>query len=467
MLVSKWLLAGFCLAFLWCGLAFAQDNDNLLEILKQKGILTCQEVERINQKNAKQDSENPASLMLVYDNGFCLQSKEKTTSLCLKALLQADYRFLDYEPEPEYAGVTPGTDKFDIRRARLIVTGRAHPFFSYKFSYEFEGASSRNLLDAYANVQFHPAFNLRIGQFKEPFGLEASSSDTNLFFTERSIGYCLNPQRDLGAMAYGDFFSGSLFYEAGIFNGDGRDDSVGGNVDEPEACARVIISPFLLTDMDLIKGLSFGASGSYVRTDINNVNIKLETSGQTVFFSVASRAKFNIIYGCDNLTRQGAEVAWTFGPCALFGEYMRTEFDNIKTSSDNFNVELTGGYLAGTWIITGEPISISQGRFQEIVPKAPLGKGGAGAFGVGYRYDKLDADDQVYDVLVYPGDSVRQATAHTLGVNWYLNEFARFCVEATRTEFDRPLKTYRDPFSGTSLYTDQEDVLVCRFQLEL
>ena len=453
-------------------------QDIMVEILRAKGLLSDEEAARIKQAENQMPAAVPPvsvpgqagangckEVVASLDDGFCLKTRDETAEFHLKGLLQADYKAYDYDLEPSGIGTDPGTDGFDIRRARLITTGKLSPYFDFALSYEFQGAGSRRLLDAYANARIHDAFSLRLGQFKEPFGLEALSSDSNLFFTERSMGFDLNPNRDVGVMAFGGFYSNALYYNLGVFNGDGMDDSTGGHVDEPEVCARIGASPFAQAGIPLIEGIHVGASGSYHRIDVNNVSLDISTAGGTDFCSVSTNAKFNIIRNCDTLIRHGADAAWTCGPVALFGEYIQAKYNDIRTSALTFDSEMTGYYGAGAWMITGEPIRISRGMFQSITPENPLGDGGFGAVGLAFRYDNFDAGDKVYDTLVFMGDSVREAESITLGLNWYLNQFARLSLEATHTTFDQPLMIYRDATTGTSLYSDKEDIIISRFQL--
>lgn len=515
--VKKMLLMAGLVLLLVSG-AYAQDsfNNNLLEILESKGILSSQEVTALQKKEAanpeagaaaqealvlllkkkgvlteedaafilggeaaQDDSLNlsqeasPAlggkesgkELVGVLDDGFCLKTRDGSARFHLKGLLQTDYKAYDYDLEPEGIGTDPGTDGFDIRRARLITKGKLSPLFDFAMSYEFQGVNSRRLLDAYVNARIHDAFSLRAGQFKEPFGLEALSSDSDLFFTERSMGFGLNPGRDVGVMAFGGFWDNALYYRLGVFNGDGMDDASGGNVDEPEVCARIGAAPFAHAGIPLLQGFHLGASGSYQRADANTVSLDISTAGRTDFFSLATNAKFSIIRNCDTLIRHGADAAWTYGPVALFGEYIQARYDDVESKAQTFDAEMTGYYGAGAWIITGEPVLASRGAIQPVIPANALGDGGYGALGLAFRYDNFDAGDKVYDTLVFVGDSVREAEAMTFGLNWYLNQYARLSLEFTRTTFDQPLLIYRDSSTGTSLYSDKEDLIISRFQL--
>jgi phosphate-selective porin OprO/OprP len=136
-----------------------------------------------------------------YRDGLCWSTQDPDIfSLCLGGLLQTDYRYF------RYSGIDPNKDGFDIRRARLLLAGHFLKHFDYKLEYEFQGAESRNLLDAYLDTNFSSYFTVRAGQFKEPFGLEQYTPDKNLFFVNRSMGFYLTPGRDIGLMARTSFF---------------------------------------------------------------------------------------------------------------------------------------------------------------------------------------------------------------------------------------------------------------------
>jgi phosphate-selective porin OprO/OprP len=395
-----------------------------------------------------------------YDRGFCLQADNPADmSMCLGGLLQTDYRYYDYdEGDPE-------NNRFDIRRARLKLSGSLLRYLGYKFEYEFQGTSSRNLLDAYADIKPLPAAILRLGQFKEPFGLEQYSPVANWFFNEPSFGYYLTPGRDVGGMIHGSVLDDRLNYGIGAFNGDGLDDSVGSDSDYPQVAGRLVLAPFRNRQLAVVENLQFGGSFSYFKIDRNNVDVQVETAGLTTFFDISPGAKFTVIQDADKLYQYGAELAWAVGPVALMSEYTWVRYKDIETSSNTLDLDLDAYYAALIWMVTGEQPTFRQGVIQPIVPKHSLGRGGWGAWGLGLRYDHFEAGNNVYGTLVEPGDSVRKADAYTVALNWYLNAFAQFMLDFTRTEFDRPLLIDRDSRTGEAVYSDFEDVFSARLQL--
>jgi len=420
--------------------------------------------EDISEKTAQKDKAVQKGFLLeaTFDNGLWLRTREKDLfSMRIGTLFQADYRYFNYDSDED-----PDKNKFDIRRARLILEGHLLSRFSYKFQYEFQGAGSRRLMDAYVDTRILPYLSMRVGQFKTPFGFEQYSADKNIPFAERSMGFLLTPLRDVGLMAHGSFWAKRVNYGLGLFNGDGMDDSVGGDEDSPGFVGRAVVTPFKGLGNSFWDGLQFGGSFSYANVDRNNVNIKAITTGLTTFFDVASSAKFNIIREAKSQTRYGVELAWNYGPLLAWGEYINEKFSDVQTSSDQFDISVTDYYGALLWMVTGERPSIKDGKIQPIRPSRNLWQGGWGALGLAFRYDSFDAGPDVYEYLINPGDSVREATGYTIALNWYLNPYVRLLIDATRTDFDRPLLIDRDPLTGEAIYAEREDVFTGRFQFQ-
>lgn len=398
-------------------------------------------------------------LRAAYDEGFQLSTPDPDFfSLRIGGLLQTDYRYYDYDDKD------PNTNRFDIRRARLLLGGTMYRYFDYKFEYEFQGSGSRNLLDAYVDARFVPWASLRLGQGKEPFGLEQVTKDKNLYFAERSMGWYLTPQRDVGVMAHGSIFQDRINYGFGVFNGDGLDDATGGDQDDPEFAGRLVLAPFKTSGPDLLQDLQFGGSFTYSDIDRNNVQVQVKTTGLTTFFEVASGAKFNVIRDGGEKRRYGLELGWAFGPLALSAEYVNLEFTDITTSRDSFSTDMEDTYVALLWMLTGEHPKFKNGVFQPVEPHHNFLQGGWGALGLALRYDCFSAEPSVYDDLILEGNSVRKAEAYTIALNWFLNPSARLIIDATRTEFDKPLIIDRDSLTGELIYAEREDVLTGRFQ---
>ena len=428
------------------------------EALKEKAAAISKEGKA---QTAEKAPEKEDKLKVSYEDGLCLSTEAPYEfSLCFGGLLQVDYQYFDYGDE------NANKDRFDIRRARLLLQGKALKYFDYKFQFEFQGAESRNLLDAYVDVNALKAASFRIGQFKEPFGLEQSNEIKNWVFTEASPVYYLSPHRDVGLMAHASLWNDRVNYGMGIFNGDGPDDTVGGDEDSPQFSGRVVFSPFRAMNISPLENLQFGGSFYHANIDRNNVSINIKTPGLTTFFNVASAAKYRIIRNADSCDRYDVELGWAYGPVALMAEYARVYYDNVQTSSEQFDIDLDAWYVSLLWMIAGGKPSFRHGVFQSIEPAHGVFQGGWGALGLALRYSAFQTDEGVYQYLVTQGDSVRKADSYSIALNWWLNRFARLIIDYTRTDFDSPLLIARDPLTGTAVYSDHENIITGRFQFQ-
>ncbi|MEW5734944.1 MAG: porin [Thermodesulfobacteriota bacterium] len=389
---------------------------------------------------------------------FCISNVGgQENQLCLHGLGQLDYRahFFEDADAPK--------NGFDIRRARLSLNGKLISWLSFKFEYEFSGTSSQRLMDAYADIRFSPWAILRLGQEKEPFGLEQTTPDKDLIFAERSMGFAFLPNRDVGLVLHGAPFSGRVIYGLGVMNGTGPDGSTTGRVDDPIVVSRVSLLPFV-TGEGILSGLLLGGSVAYGRVDASNVELHVKTEGLTPFFDVASQAKFNVVLDAGHKVLWGAEAAYSLGPIAVFGEYSHLDWEGIITSRDEFDAEFRDAYGVVLWMITGEHPDFTKAVLAQVRPLRPLTEGGPGAIGLAARYDDFVGEKSVYDTLVVAGDSVREAKAVTVAANWWPVSLVKVLVEYTRTTFDQPLKIDRDPVKGTAIYTEAEDLATVRFQ---
>jgi phosphate-selective porin OprO/OprP len=129
-------------------------------------------------------------------------------------------------------------DRFRLRRARITLTGEYAEQFDFKVEGDFEQSDGLSTAtrtgfsgtDIFVNWHGVPEANVRVGQFKSPFGLEWLSADTAIYTIERSLPTgALTQERQIGAMIWGKPLTNILpdhkdlvTYYAGIFNGNNR-----------------------------------------------------------------------------------------------------------------------------------------------------------------------------------------------------------------------------------------------------
>src|SRR6185369_286256 len=159
----------------------------------------------------------------------------------------------------DYRGYQAGNhppDTFLVRRARLSLEGKLERYFDFKIEGDFADTTSTLLRDFYINVHRMDEFQLRFGQFKQPFSQEELRADFYQDFVERSLVNNLAPSRSPGFMASGVIDKGVFEYQVGAFNGKGL--LTNNNTNSPEGAVRVRIAPWKNTKSFLGKGLFFG-----------------------------------------------------------------------------------------------------------------------------------------------------------------------------------------------------------------
>lgn len=165
-----------------------------------------------------------------------------------------------------YSWWEDGVDSFQVRRARLSLTGEI--MRKIRFKLQADAVKSPILVDAQVDFEFSSLFGLRIGQFYLPFGRENRTSSSDLETILRSqVVEKLAPSRDIGsmgrdigAMAFGRY--SFVEYMAGFFNGSGINKA--DNDDKKDFGARIVVEPFrsLAVGASLYRGEWSEASGS-------------------------------------------------------------------------------------------------------------------------------------------------------------------------------------------------------------
>lgn len=92
--------------------------------------------------------------------------------------------FIDFQlSSTNRPGPAAAVNTAEFRRARIGVRGDVVPQIGYTVVYD---AADTSLKDAYLALRFLPGAELRVGQFKTPFGYEQSESDTKLLWVYNS-----------------------------------------------------------------------------------------------------------------------------------------------------------------------------------------------------------------------------------------------------------------------------------------
>src|ERR1700742_2333854 len=148
----------------------AQQNEDLLNLLIKKNVLSQQEADSIRSDQAvkaqkKLDDEKKNQ------HGIYIGSR----ALQLSGLIQSEYEGY------QQAGVN---NSFSLHRARLDVKGDISDSWNYEVYTEFAGTTK--LLDDYTTYKIADFFKVSAGQYKVPFSLESLIADSQLEFIDRT-----------------------------------------------------------------------------------------------------------------------------------------------------------------------------------------------------------------------------------------------------------------------------------------
>jgi phosphate-selective porin OprO/OprP len=331
----------------------------------------------------------------------------------------------------------------EVERARVGVDGELFDHVQFNFEYELteREVEIRRLKetwkDAYVEVNYTDAAQVRLGRFKVPFSREQLTSVASLDFIYRSLGASqLAPARDVGVMVHGDV--GNRFsYWTGVFRQDGdnaRSERILG-ADETGA-ARVLVAPFRIQGQSLLDQLEIGVSGTFSRLS-NDSELPNGLRGRSL---MSRYVFFEPLFVNGRRQRLGVDVEWRWESFGARAELM--DVRDTRTGQGFFDNDLPTArarawYVSGAWVLTGEE------KNWPVTPRGELGRGGAGAVELVARYERmrfdgLGGDDDAFrhpraETILPSGDRIS-----TIGVNWYANRWIKLQLQGAHEQLEDP-----------------------------
>jgi phosphate-selective porin OprO/OprP len=340
-------------------------------------------------------------------NGFKVDSADGKFKLQFGGRVQADYTFASTDgalPEIE--------DGFELRRARLFMSGTVYEKVEFKIEYDFASGDPTakdvyvGLVDDWGTVHF--------GHFKEAFSLEELTSSKYITFVERSLPVeAFAPSRNSGVGFNGE--SGDTFnWGVGAFY-DADDFAVSVSEDSYNVTGRVGYRPLYADKGSRLLHVGLGASFQ-------------ERAGTLRFRSrpeahLSPRLVDTGSFAGEGITLLGGEVAGVFGPFWFSSELMQASTDAPALGDPT----MSGAYVQAGWFLTGESRNFSGGSFGRNKPKTNYGPG-KGAWEVALRYSTLDLSDA--------GVAGGEQDDVTAALNWYLNPVTRLMLNVVRADVE-------------------------------
>lgn len=487
--------------------AVADSTDDIVNALMAKGILTEEEGALLMKgRGLEKEAQQKVPVAKVKDGAISWESGDGKNSIALTGRMHFDVRGLDADNEQATESdrdTKTLADNFEVRRARLGVKGK----FLKDFNYEVVGSlvgSNTNILDvAYLNWSRYEPFQIRVGQFKQPFNLEELTSSNNMDFMERSYVNQITPAKKPGVMIHGVPTAGVTYAASAYQQNNWGEESMA--EDGKSFAGRATLNFAELAGWkDAV--LHVGAAGFNSEYDIQPATSSQTTSAAatdtraTVFsFRSGGRGLANAYraqiggeklstasYNTPgNYTAQvenkamGLELAAAYGPFKFQSEYTGQTFDAAHANTGNqLEADVDAFYVEALWMLTGESYAnwYKNGVWGAVKPKSEFDLetgGGMGAWEIGVRFDEFEVDDT--SITNVGGATSRfqgtttgsgsgsegGAKTYTAGLKWVLNPNMRMMLNYSRTKYDTAFAPI-DVASG--VVNDKEDLLMLRTQ---
>jgi len=399
-----------CLIVGSCPLAFAEKPteaerlerlERAVELLQKRNAELETEVRSLK-KEKSSAPKSPAPLAEEKRSHFTPDSKatvvEKTEvteekkpvyvvpgaseiKLALGGLLQVQWEGGDVLAFEGRFGSAAIDDRFRLRRARIQVSGDFADNFDFKLEGEFaqsdealtiRDATGRLLgsnatrtafggLDLFANWHRYPEFQVKVGQYKAPFGLEQISPDPKLFTAERSeVTSALTPERQVGVQIWGKPFTNALpeqkdlvTYWVGMFNGNGRNVTVNDN-DQYMYVARLELQPWKGKLAGQDAWVKFGGDALHSRDASGTVlspagTLRVNSDGSLSTFTAPSAAERE---------GHGFDASFHWGLFDLIAEYLSESYEGTTGAPAFRDFRAEGYYVQPSFFIIPKKLQV-------------------------------------------------------------------------------------------------------------
>jgi len=468
------------------GDASAASTDDRLKALEQE--LQDVNAELADLKRSQSDQYGDVNrqvgglVQVKLDNGRpTFTSADGNFSLAIRALAQLDWGYYSQSAAAASLPAAYGPDLSsgtNFRRVYLGIQGKVFGNWSYNANFDFGGSGGTetpgHIQSVYLQYDGFAPFAFRVGAYPAPANIEDGTSAGDTIFLERNAPSDL--QRNIaggdGRDAVSLLYTGEEIFGALSYTGAKVQDSA--VFDEQQSLLGRLSDRFW---HDSQSNIVVGVNGTYViklpdavsnglpnlsntpgATALNSVTlsdppeltidsngIKLANTGalparHVAQWGVEAAGNYQNFYaqaGYYGFNVERAPVAYKVFSSAT------TSATQIVQPSDN---SLSGWYLQGSWIITGEqkPYSVSNGAFTAPKVLHPFNFGedsGWGAFELAGRFSDLDLNSHALDtsrvITGWTGATNRTYTFFnterggdqrilTAELNWYPNNFVKF-----------------------------------------
>lgn len=379
-----------------------KSRSSVSSVALLSGLAMCLPTAVLAQANAEKTGTD---LIATLSPSPSLKTSDGQYSVRLAGFYQIDHVENDGDRWEDLDGST-------IRRARYGVRGTVSGDWNYDLMIEGGGGNSQ-LFDANVTYTGFKNAPIRVGQFKEPMGLEWSTGAPWWTFMDRALLASLAPKRSIGVATS----TGGKMWRAHV--GHFTDNSTIDNSPNESGATtgRFYVSPVHKPG----RALHLGVSSSHRSPDPVAQSVRFKAKHETAQATPALDT--GLITGVDHTSLLGVEALGIFGPASIQAEYLQ----NKVHRDGDANVSFSSAYVQATWSLTGEvrPYKFKKGGFGRIKPSKDSK---TGAIELAVRFDTIDLNDGA----ITGGSMDRR----TLAANWYPTTNIRLSANVTNADTD-------------------------------
>ena len=356
------------------------------------------------------------------------------------------------------------SDGYEIRRARIGVSGAINKDIAYEVVGNAVGSSTNFVDTAFINYGFNKAAQFRAGRFKQPFSLVELTSSNSIDFMERSYGNQVVPGKRLGMMLHGEVTKG-VTYGLSSYQDDFTSKENSANIGRNNAARLAANFAEMQGIEDTVIHVGYAKAQMYDKVANTTSSSSGGTSTTGTVLSVRSENRginhaYRIRLDGDTLTTggygvagqtftsiekslTGMELAVARGPFKFQAESFRNYSSATSGTGDSANLDFAANYYEVMYNITGESWSKAYkgGAFSGITPGSVFMKdyggvvgNGIGAWQVGFRTSNYAINER--SVVGTTSIGSKAGTTNTVGLNWFLNNNARVMLNYSETKFE-------------------------------
>ncbi|MGI9280888.1 MAG: OprO/OprP family phosphate-selective porin [Endozoicomonas sp.] len=306
-------------------LAVQSASGRFLQQLCSSLIVSCALAGTVSASDESQDNNH----FSYGEKG--IQFQQGDFKLNLGALLQYDW----YNARDDQTHIP--ANGHDWRDQRLFISGSFGKDWNFKYSYDFKSISHKD-----AWLQFAP-WQLTLGQFKSPVGLENQHSSRYWTFNEPAMLTTLAPQRFAGIMwqpIVGDGTFTAAIQKANI------NDEVSYSSQPLRTSTRLTWAPV----QESTETLHLGGSLQWVNFEDDRRTVKLAVHPEAKNEDIPKLISTGKIKA-ESQQVGGLESGYVNGPLALRGEYLTTRLKDQNLSNTYY---FQSAYLQASYFLDGE-----------------------------------------------------------------------------------------------------------------